>query len=276
MKDWTQTRRDVVDPFRLEAMAYLMNRSTTATTTTLPYLWHFMCFRDLCSQKEMGVDGHPKRGIFLPDIALPKRMWAQSTFSFLKDIEVGDEMTRKSHVESIEEKTGKSGKLAFVRVCHEIFDKSNALSIVEKQDIVYKEKKDNERLNEIPMEDHDSHSSKVVSYSMTELFQFSALTYNAHRIHYDADYCREEEKYWGVVVHGPFLALTLMEFFHSETRGHYKVDTFKFRAVRPCFQGDKIELHFKTATEGNVKLWANTVGDGKFLLMECQMKIQFK
>lgn len=43
------------------------------------------------------------------------------------------------------------------------------------------------------------------------LFRYSALTFNADRIHYDRSYRLEAEHYPGLVVHGPLQATYLLQ-----------------------------------------------------------------
>jgi 3-methylfumaryl-CoA hydratase len=91
---------------------------------------------------------------------------------------------------------------------------------------------------------------RVVPTDPVLLFRFSALTFNAHRIHYDAVYAREEEGYPGLVVHGPLTAILLAELVREhDTR---PVATFSFRAVAPLFGGDDVHLHGTPSPDGAV------------------------
>ena len=65
------------------------------------------------------------------------------------------------------------------------------------------------------------------------LFRFSALTYNAHRIHYDRDYARAEG-YPGLVVHGPLQALLMAELARPQLPARRD---YSYRLVAPLYDG---------------------------------------
>jgi 3-methylfumaryl-CoA hydratase len=62
------------------------------------------------------------------------------------------------------------------------------------------------------------------------LFRYSALTFNAHRIHYDLRYATEVAHYPDVVIHGPLQATLLLNF--AARVGGRLPRTFSFVAMR--------------------------------------------
>jgi len=137
---------------------------------------------------DLGRDGHPKLGGFIPDLGLPRRMWAGGALEFLRPLIVGDE----------------------VWVEHEISD-GTGVCIKERQDLVYREEPDPDApviASKQAPKDEDVRESHSVT--TTDLFRYSALTFNGHRIHYDLDYARDIEGYPGLVIHGPLLAQWLI------------------------------------------------------------------
>jgi len=197
----------------------------------LPPLWHWLYFLDAKRAGELGRDGHPKKGGFLPPVDLPRRMWAGGRFTFRAPLMLGAEAAKRSFIKSIEEKQGRSGRLCFVTVCHEI-TQGGALALSEEHDIVYRE---DPGPNAAPPEPFPAPGNPVFSETVlpdeTLLFRYSALTFNGHRIHYDADYSRRVEGYEGLVFHGPLTATLLVDL---ATRQAGKApQSFEFRALAP-------------------------------------------
>jgi 3-methylfumaryl-CoA hydratase len=215
----------------------------------VPPLWHWLAFLPRVPQRQLGDDGHPKRGTFLPPIELPRRMFAGGRFIFEGVIGVGEPLIRRSRVASIDEKEGRSGKLVFVTVRHEIGSEDGAPAIVEEQDLVYRGPAATTR--EPPAEPAESTEwpwSWDMAIDPTVLFRFSALTYNAHRIHYDRPFATEVEGYPGLVVHGPLQAVALAELCRRH-RPEERLSTFRFRAVRACF--DDVVLKLRGRSDGD-------------------------
>ena len=107
--------------------------------TPLPALWHWLYFLPLACQSDIGPDGHPRRGGFLPPVALPRRMWAGSQLLFHAPLRVGDAISRTSTIVDVTEKSGRTGTLIFVKVRHEIRrQNAEAIAITEFHDIVYR------------------------------------------------------------------------------------------------------------------------------------------
>lgn len=220
-------------------------------------LWHWLYFLPMHHQKEIGKDGHARRGGFLPPVELPRRMWAGGQFIFHSDISIGDKVKRISTIENIDEKSGRTGPLVFVKIRHEIYIQNKVSpSLVEYQDIVYRDEKRESEKDLVPKRaDVNSEWFREVAPDEVLLFRYSALTFNGHRIHYDRRYATEEEGYPGLVVHGPLLATLLMDLVYRQLP-HVDVKEFRFKALRPIFDLNSFSLHGEPSDSlNNIKLW---------------------
>ena len=244
LKSWTgrtETAEDIASPAPLAGLAALLDHETLPWRAgEVPPLGHWLYFLNRAPQSQIDVDGHPKRGGFLPPIALPRRMWAGSRLEFLAPIAIGAAITRRSTIAAVEAKSGASGEMVFLTVHHEI-ESAAGLAIREEQDIVFRgAAKPGEAAkpgDPAPAADW----ARTVIPDITQLFRFSALTFNAHRIHYDRDYARDVEGYPGLVVQGPFTAILLLDHYLRRNPGVH-VSRFSFRARRPHFEGRPLAL----------------------------------
>jgi len=226
---------DVVTEAPIRLLAATLDRTPgPAETDALRPLWHWLYFLPGERQSNIGEDGHPKRGGFLPPVALPRRMWAGGRFTFHRPLRIGAAISRVSRIDGIESKEGRSGKLVFVRVAHEISDAAG-LAIREEQDIVYRDQPpaDAPPVPVKPAPANEQFSRAIVPDPVL-LFRYSALTFNGHRIHYDRPYVTGEENYPGLVVHGPLIATLLIEQLQLEHPGA-RIQSFEFKAVSPLF-----------------------------------------
>lgn len=198
----------------------------------LPPLRHWLYFLPLHRQSLVGPDGHPNRGGFLPPVPLPRRMWAGSRLAFLRALKAGDVATRSSTITDVTYKQGRSGDLVFVKVLHEIGDAAG-VAITEHQDIVYRDHPAVGEKSPAPQPaPEDAQWKREIRPDPVQLFRYSALTLNGHRIHYDRPYAIEQEGYQGLVVHGPFLATLLLDLARSALPDA-RIEAFSFRAVSP-------------------------------------------
>ena len=266
-KNWigrSEARHDVVTP---GAMARYCATVTGADIygsdeQIVPPGFHWcLCLPD-CPLSEIGADGHPRKGGFLPPIALPRRMWAASDVIFLAPLKIGAPVDRVSTVSSIDEKQGKTGKLVFVGVDH-LVSSDGVENIRERQTIVYKD--DAPVPAATPPCKHDTKDTppwpieRTVTPTQVQLFRYSALSFNAHRIHYDLPYAQEVEGYPGLVVQGPMIASMLLAFAAS-VAGADTISRFRFRALAPAFAGNPLRLA-ASRKNGEVKLAAiDTLG----------------
>jgi len=261
--DWigrSETVHDLVTPTPCAALAATLDREPErpAPGTVLPPLWHWLYFLPLHRQSAIGPDGHAQRGGFLPPVPLPRRMWAGSQFSFHAPIRVGDAVRRVSTIDSVSEKSGRSGPLVFVKVRHQVFCNDGAqAALTEFHDIVYREPA---RPGEAAAAPQAAPAAAAWRRSITPddvlLFRYSALTFNGHRIHYDRRYVTEVEGYPGLIVHGPLIATLLMDLLRRE-RPDATVARFEFRAIRPTFDLHPFSVQGQPAADGkSVRLWA--------------------
>ena len=198
---------------------------------TLPPLWHWLYFLEAKRASELGRDAHPKKGGFLPPVPLPRRMWAGGRLTFHAPLILGQDVSKRSTIKTVTEKEGRSGKLCFVTVEHEVLQ-GDQLALTEEHDIVYREDPDPgaPKPTAAPAPDNPEFS-QVVTPTQVMLFRYSALTFNGHRIHYDVDYARDVEGYEGLVFHGPLTSTLLVDLACAQTGQTPK--SFAFRGMAP-------------------------------------------
>jgi len=254
----SESRTEVIAPFPANALAATLDRDDPEYTTgsPLPPLWHWMHFLPVYKLSDAGYDGHAALGGFLPPVPLPRRMWAGSRLRFCAPMRIGQPLTKVSTVKSITAKEGRSGKLVFVTVRHQIHD-GDTLGIDEEHDIVYREEPAPDAPSPVPVQASlDSAFSRGIRPDPVLLFRYSALTFNGHRIHYDQPFCTTTEGYRGLVVHGPLLATLLLDLLRR-ARPQARVTRFDFRAMATIFDTEEFTLHGAAAPdEHTYTLWA--------------------
>ena len=232
-----------------------------ADTDRAPLLIHLCLAQPIAPMSELGRDGHPALGGFLPPVSLPRRMWAGGAFTFHGPVQVGEDVTRRSVISDVQLKEGRSGTLCFVTVDHEVTADGRPV-LSERQDIVYRDVDKGLPAKTPPLAPQGEHQ-KPVDPTPTLLFRYSALTFNGHRIHYDRTFCTEDEGYPGLVVHGPMQATQLCQ-FAADLRGTPPT-RFRFRSLSPLFDTAGYALHARD-TEDGMALW--TARDGGPVAME--------
>jgi 3-methylfumaryl-CoA hydratase len=260
LRQWigpVQTLDDTLSLRHAQLMAATLDRPDLplAEGSPLPLLWHWLYFLEGRPRSELGTDGHPARGGFLPPVPLPNRMWAGGRVSFEAPLPIGSAVQKRSQVLKVEHKLGRTGDLVFVTVQHELWAQGQCC-IREEQDLVYKAPTPPAVAQASAAEPAPAPGAHVRPYApdATMLFRYSALTFNGHRIHYDRRYVTEVEGYPGLVVHGPLIATLLLELLHAHQPGA-EVAAYRFKALRPCFDGRP--LHICGRPEGaGVRLWA--------------------
>jgi len=234
-----QSVDDVMDVARAQALqATLGEPITIAQNTPLPPFYHQVFFWDPNGPEGLGRDGHPKVGGVIPDMGLPRRMWAGGRLQFLAPLLAGHPARRNTFQESAAHKQGRTGPLAFVTLRHEIWQ-DDQHCVTEYQELVYREDPGDGPKPTPPVARTDETTSERVAFNSTVLFRYSALTFNGHRIHYDEDYARKIEGYEGLVVHGPLLAHLLMR---QAQRHLGPIQEFKFKATNPLMHTELAEL----------------------------------
>jgi len=219
-----------------------------------PFTIHWCLGQPVYPMSELGPDGHPTRGGFLPPVPLPRRMWAGGELEFFEPLRVGDEVTRTSRIADVTMKTGSTGVLCFVSVDH-LITTSRGAALRERQDIVYRDMSAAQPsapakpVTPPPAATHrETHMADPVL-----LFRYSALTFNGHRIHYDRDYVTKVEGYPGLVFHGPMQAAFLVE-FAAKLHGGTAPKKFVYRGVQPLFEGSEFSVN-ADETSANMGLW---------------------
>ena len=252
--DGQRRRTDLLSPWPAQAMQALLNRDPDGIREgdPLPLGWHWLYFRQPLRASHLGPDGHERRGAFMPDVDLPRRMWAGGELRALSPVRIGEPAELRSEISKVQEKRGKSGRLVFVTVGHTVHQGGRA-RVEEEQVIVYREARQRQDVRghaqsiQPPGAQPPDHATKpAASWTRTftpttvTLFQFSALTYNGHRIHYDLPYATESEGYPGLLVHGPLTALLLLDAAHRHSAAPPSI--FRYRALAPLFADEPITL----------------------------------
>jgi 3-methylfumaryl-CoA hydratase len=265
----TETAGSRVGAVTADAMAATLDRPQHFKEgDALPPLWHWAYFWSAAPASDIGPDGHPKRGGFLPPVPLPRRMWAGGRLTFASPLPVEGLATRASTVMSVTPKSGASGSLVFVTVKHELAHEGR-LCVTEEHDIVYRPlPKPGAQPPQPKMAPQGAAWSRTVTPDPVLLFRYSALTFNGHRIHYDRSYVTEVEGYPGLIVHGPLIATLLADLLRRHMPDA-DMTAFSFRAVGSLFDIEPFTLCGQPDADGRtVRLWAqNMRGE---LAMEAQ------
>lgn len=253
----SETRHDIATAAPLVGLAALLDHDAPPPAA-VPPLGHWLYFLPDARQSAIGDDGHPRRddGGLLPPVPLPRRMWAGGRVDFLAPIAVGAALTRVTTIAAIRAKRGASGDLLFVTLQHDIAA-DGVRAIREEQDLVYRAPAAAAApavSASPPAEPEPADAIRRVTPDPVLLFRYSALTFNAHRIHYDRDYARDVEGYAGLVVHGPLIATLLIDHARLELPG-LTPRHFSFRAEAPLIDGAPFDLCLTREGSG-VRLWA--------------------
>ncbi|ODT36247.1 MAG: acyl-CoA dehydrogenase [Lautropia sp. SCN 70-15] len=268
----TEQRTDLVTPAPLASLSATLDREDPdpAPGTELPPLWHWMFFTPRALARNIGPDGHERRGGFLPPVELPRRMFAGGRLEFRHPPKVGDEIRRHSRILDVSGKQGRSGTLVFVTVRHEIAN-ANGVAIVEEHDIVYRDHPAPGAPQPAPeVAPANAEFSREIVPDPVLLFRYSALTFNGHRIHYDRDYATQVEGYPGLIVHGPLIATLLVDLLRRNLP-EARVRRFAFKARRPVFDIHRFQVCGRREADDRVSLW--TRDHEGFLTMEATAEL---
>ncbi|MBU2357705.1 MAG: MaoC family dehydratase N-terminal domain-containing protein [Alphaproteobacteria bacterium] len=220
----------------------------------LPSLWHWCAFTPTETLDALDIDGHVRGAALLPPVHLPRRMWAGGSLTFHRPLHVGEPLERSTRIRSLIEKQGKTGPMVLLTLDHVIHG-TQGLAIEERQDIVYLQIP--ETFTPPPKKDLPAAPQEMIETPETLLFRYSAITFNAHRIHYDQSYAQTVEQYPGLVVHGPLQATFLMR---AATRHKGRSPFFfEFRSVHPMFAGATCDIACQEDEEG-LALWTGQNG----------------
>lgn len=273
MSDWqnwlgkSSTSEAQLDDAHANRMAVTLDRDPSFQTgDELPPAWHWLYFHDLVKASDLGLDGHPKLGIVMPPVPLSRRLWAGGSLVFYIPLRLGDTAQKSSIIRSITAKEGRSGPLYFVSVEHTLMTKGE-VNLVEEQTIVYRELSSDAPSSNAQAAPTDADYSHRYTLDSTALFRYSALTFNGHRIHYDADYCRDVEGYPNLVIHGPLIATLLLDLYLQQGQPFKR---FSYRAKSPLFLPHAFTVNGK-ADGHSARLWASNHEGG--LAMEADIAL---
>ncbi len=249
---------DVLTHGPVAALAGLFDQPDPAPADgdPLPPLWHWLYFAEWPPESALGPDGHPRDGAFLPPLPDRRRMFGGGRLTFHAPLRLGETVTRRSSVAHVRTRLGGSGWLLIVTVRGE-FSVDGDVRVVEEQDIVYRDPS----ATYAPPVAASAGAPPTGPWEFelvpdpVLLFRFSALTANAHRIHYDVPYATEVEGYPGLLVHAPLLALALLE-LPRRFAPKKAVREYAYRARRPLFAGAPIRVGGRPDAAGPLRLGA--------------------
>jgi 3-methylfumaryl-CoA hydratase len=273
-RDWVgrrQVTEETICPELVARMAATMNVAADfCEGTRLPPCWHWLFFNPVAVQSALGSDGHPPRGEFMPPISLPRRMFAGSRLDWHADLTVGARIQQESTIAAVETKAGRSGEMVFVTV-HRVYREGARTLLEEQQEIVYRGDStpaeraallvlaEGVKRGEVadPCAARPAQHTERVHPDPVQLFRYSAVTFNGHRIHYDVPYATGVEMYPGLVIHGPLIATMLTEFLRHTVAPGAVLRHFEFRAMRPTFDIGAFHLHSgQLGADGHISLWS--------------------
>jgi len=233
----------------------------------LPPLWHWVYFLDLHKSAELAENGHVKHGGFLPAMPLPRRMFAGARLTFHRPLRIGERAQRISTIADIDHKRGSSGDLVFMRMRNEFLN-AEGLALTEEQDIVYRQPQSASVAPRVEncLEEHAPWVREIEA-NETLLFRYSALIFNAHRIHWDRPYAQDKEGYAGLIVHGQLIATWLAELARSNSGRPFK--SFRFRSLRALLDHARCRLCGEPSGD-SVRLWAE---DERGVVMEAHAEL---
>jgi 3-methylfumaryl-CoA hydratase len=273
LQTWTgreERGSGVVDPASVARMAATLDRITSPQVgEPLPVLWHWMLRTPTVPTSALGADGHPPLGGFLPDLGLPRRMWAGSQLRYTRRFRVGDTVEWRSKVQNMQRKQGRNGPLAFVTLRNE-FQIAGEKALEEEQVLVYRAAAAEAASPAGRSPDRAAQFSAEVMPQTPLLFRYAALTFNAHRIHYDRDYAKQQEGYPGLVVPGPLTAALLTGLFEREYPSA-RIRALSIRAEAPLFDTAPFSIHgWRQGPQA--QLWGQTPQGAVAMSMELELE----
>ncbi len=266
LKQWIgrqETARDQITPQLVKGFRAMLDEDPgdPQAGEDAPLAIHWCLAPPVARMSELGPDGHPARGGFLPPVPLPRRMWAGGEIEFAQGLRIGDAVSRISTIEDVAVKQGRTGALCFVAVRH-LYETERGTALSELHNVVFREATSNaakpsynERIPDI---------ERTIVPTPTLLFRYSALTYNGHRIHYDRAYATEEENYPGLVVHGP-LQSTLLQYVARDLGNGLIPKKVSYRGVGTLFDGEPFKACGRMLPDGTAECWTQTE-DGRLAM----------
>jgi 3-methylfumaryl-CoA hydratase len=264
LKDWigkTEEVDDVVTIFQIQGLRALFDDPTVPKDgDPCGPMDHWCFFNPRVPASEIGADGHPKRGGFMPPVPLPRRMFGGCRATHHQPFRVGERVHRKSTIQDVVIKPGRTGTLVICTVKVEMSGQ-NGLAIEEEQDIIYRDNPPADsaggNVGKTPAAPSDHDWIRTIEPNPVMLFRYSAVTFNGHRIHYDRKYVTEAEGYPGLIVHGPLTASHMLYLSMDKNPGK-TVKSFDFQARAPLFDIAPFQVAGKVNPDGSNSLWSIT------------------
>ena len=261
LKQWIGERESTVDYITIPAvhrLAATLDRDDPLPKVgdPLPYGWHFILFPRVARHSQIGADGHPQRGDFLPPVPLPRRMAAGRRITFFSELRVGDEVRRDATIKDVGIKQGRRGQMVFVTVKTDI-SSPRGLALVEEHDIVYRAEPDP---NAPPPPPQPAPGNAVWKKTVTPdpvmVFRYVALCFVSHRIHYDYPYVTGTEGYPERVVPGGLHTINMLELARTCAATPLEYKSIAWRNVRPLYVNRPFTVCGEPAADlKSAKLW---------------------
>lgn len=265
-RDWlgrTRITEDDVSPSMLRRIAAMLDLDPDAFPrgTLLPPHWFGLFCCESARQSEIGADGHPEPGVILPPIPLPRRMGAGRRITIMGELRVGDALVKRAEVSAIEPKQARTGTICVLTMRHSYEVKGRPIA-VDEFDAIYREAVPLGTPSPVNVgipAPADAAWSEEKHLPSSFVFRYSAVTWNAHRIHYDADYARGEEGYPGVVQNGGLTMQLLLDAATRHAHGR-RLERVTARLTRPIYVGDTVTLAGGVLEAGQMDAWVADAG----------------
>lgn len=245
-----ERKQDIICETLVRRMAATLGVIAPKAAEPLPALWHWMFFQPEYSATDLGIDGHPQLGGFMPPALGRNRMWAGGSLEFAQPLTVGEVATCDSTIEDVVEKQGSTGSLVFVTVRHD-YTQAGQHKFTERQNIVYRVPTPPKGTSAAAPE---AQWSQCLIPDSTLLFRYSAVTFNGHRIHYDHPYVTDTEGYDNLVIHGPLMATLVLDGC-LKANPDKTIIRFKYRGVRPVTLGNEICVAGRLVDSSQAEVW---------------------
>jgi 3-methylfumaryl-CoA hydratase len=261
LRPWIGRVRTVEDDVGLMAMrraagAFNLDPESIRKGSELPPHWFTFIGVEPVRQDQIGPDGHANKGIVLPPVPMPRRMGAGRRVKIAGLLRAGEPAVKRAEVVDIVPKTGRSGEI-FVLTMRHSYEQAGKTVAVDEHDAIYRPAvpPGQKTTQTVPTPARSDHAwSDKTSLTNTLNFRFSALTWNAHRIHYDGDYTRSQEGYPAIVSNGGLSMHLMVDAALRHAQG--TLVGYTARLVHPLWVGDFIEVRGEAQKDGKLRIWA--------------------
>ena len=261
LRPWIGRVRIVEDDIGLMAVrraagAFDLDPETFKPGSELPPHWFTLFFTETVRQSDIGPDGHPNKGIVLPPIPMPRRMGAGRRVEIMASLRAGEPAIKKAEVADIVPKSGRSGDIFVLTMRHTI-EQAGQTVAVDTFDAIYRPavppgQKTTATVATRARTDHAWIETTALTNALN--FRYSAMTWNAHRIHYDGDYTRSEEGYPALVSNGGLSMHLMVD--AALRHGTGTLTRYTARLVHPLWVGELIEVRGEAQKDGKLRIWA--------------------